>query len=100
MLMLIHSLYEAQNPNLAHILGQVLVFAEELYASDMNDLQSVLELGTSACNLESLCLITSISPTEMCLVLATSSTLRNVVLNIGHFDETLVKTVLSKPTTG
>ena len=68
MLMLIHSLYEAQNPNHAHILGQVLVLAEELNASDMITL---LELGASVCNL--IC----ISRTEMCRIIATSSTLRN-----------------------
>ena len=95
-LMLIHCIYEAQNPTLApNILGKVLVLTGELNGSDMLALQSIL---ASACNLKTLCLFTNISPTEVCTVIETSSTLRNVSLNIGCYDETLVRTVLSKPT--
>ena len=102
MLMLIHCIYEANNPQLTQVLGSSLALMGELNASDLIALQSVLSMKKSSrshSKLEKLGLVSAIPEmwrvVEICKA---TSTIQTLILNVGHYDEELVRTVLQKPT--
>ena len=104
MLMLLHCIYESRNPALAQILGPSLALLGQLHASDMIALQSVLDMkegGTCTCNLETLSLVSALTPTEIMIVvkaIKTNSTIQKLKVDVGYYHEDLVRTVLLKPT--
>ena len=104
MLMLLHCIYESRSPALAQILGPSLVLMGRLNASDLIALQSVLDMkegGTCTCNVETLSLVSALTPTEIMIVvkaIKSNSTIRKLEVNFGCYHEDLVRTVLLKPT--
>ena len=102
MLMLIHCIYEANNPKLTQILGSSLKLMGELNASDLIALQSVLSMkygSRSHSKLEQLVLMSAIPEMQRVVeVIKATSTIHTLILSVGHYDEELVRTVLQKPT--
>ena len=99
-LMLIHCIYESKNPALAQILQPALVLAGELNASDIIALQCIVEEGMCAHDLETLYIFTTIPSTEahmLAKAIEKNTTFKTLALDIGVYDEMLVRTVFLKP---
>ena len=104
MLMLIHCVYESKNPALSQIIGSTLVLAGQINTSDLIALQCVLEMrdedGKPALELEVLHLFTALPPSDIHLLNKTimaSSTIHTLTLNVGYYNEHLIRTMLRIP---
>ena len=100
MLMLLHCVYEAQNPTLTQALGSSFEISGELNTSDLLALQSTFEIkqgSKCAWNLKDLHLFSSIADIS-CLANAieVNSTITTLKLDVGFYHKELVSSVLRK----
>ena len=109
-LMLLHCISEANsvgpssspmNPLLARQLGASLILAGNLNGSDLLALQNIFQIqrdGRYVCEVKSLHLVTAITPNDMPMVtsaIKASESLKELHLDIGHYDETIVGQILN-----
>ena len=104
LLMLIHCVYESKNPLLCQIIGSTLLLVGQINTSDLIALQCALEMrdenGEHALELEALHLVSALPPSDIQLLhktITASSTIHTLTLNVGYYNEPLIRSVLRMP---